>query len=131
MVENILITTIALHDYSSLYETDDKVEKNILVMLKVADFGLVRAIADSPPYTECVCVRWYRAPGEVILKSRHYTAAIDTWALGCIVMELITLFPGKTEIDQMNMVSKIKSDSSGARVASGSPTGAAGWLHVP
>lgn len=35
---------------------------------------------------------WYRAP-ELLLGSRHYTKAIDIWAIGCIFAELITLRP--------------------------------------
>ena len=40
---------------------------------------------------------WYRAP-ELILNSKHYTKAIDMWAIGCILGELLTnnpLFQGK------------------------------------
>lgn len=35
---------------------------------------------------------WYRAP-ELLLGSRHYTKAIDMWAVGCIFAELLTLRP--------------------------------------
>lgn len=39
---------------------------------------------------------WYRAP-ELLLGSKHYTRAIDIFAVGCIFFELLTcapLFPG-------------------------------------
>ena len=42
--------------------------------------------------------RWYRAP-ENILLSRSYTSAVDLWAAGCVMAELIQgrpLFPGKS-----------------------------------
>ena len=35
---------------------------------------------------------WYRAP-ELLLGSRHYTPAIDLWAVGCIFAELLALRP--------------------------------------
>lgn len=46
---------------------------------------------------------WYRAP-ELLLGSKHYTKAVDMWAIGCIFSELMTtvaLFQGK-EKDQKN-----------------------------
>lgn len=35
---------------------------------------------------------WYRAP-ELLLGSRHYTKAVDMWAVGCIFGELLALKP--------------------------------------
>jgi len=35
---------------------------------------------------------WYRAP-ELLLAARHYTKAIDIWAIGCIFAELLTSEP--------------------------------------
>ena len=43
--------------------------------------------------------RYYRAP-ELIFASNKYNEAIDIWAVGCILFELLTrtpLFPGDTE----------------------------------
>ena len=31
-------------------------------LVKIADFGLAREIRSSPPYTDYVSTRWYRAP---------------------------------------------------------------------
>ena len=67
--------------------------------LKIADFGLAR-IVQSPIRTldkdgEVVTI-WYRAP-ELLLGSKHYTRAVDVWAVGCIMYELLALqpaFPG-------------------------------------
>ena len=35
---------------------------------------------------------WYRAP-ELLLGARHYTPAVDLWAAGCILGELLLLRP--------------------------------------
>lgn len=65
-----------------------------------ADFGLAR-IFQSPLRKlsddgEVVTI-WYRAP-ECLLGCKHYTRAIDVFAVGCIFYELMVcaaLFPGK------------------------------------
>ena len=77
---------------------------NILVMgegpergrVKIADLGFARhfcsplkPLADVDPV---VCTFWYRAP-ELLLGARHYTKAIDIWAIGCIFAELVTSEP--------------------------------------
>ncbi|CAN6328945.1 unnamed protein product [Urochloa humidicola] len=78
--------------------------------VKICDFGLSRSVVLSgdaaPPLTPGVATLWYRAP-EVILGSRDYDAGVDTWALGCIMAELLAgapLFPGRSEMDQLNRV---------------------------
>jgi cyclin-dependent kinase 8/11 len=84
---------------------------NILIMgvgqsqpgrVKIADFGLAR-IFQSPLRKLAddgdVVTIWYRAP-ELLLGSKHYNRAIDIWAAGCILGELLLsqpLFPGKDE----------------------------------
>ncbi|KAK4761001.1 hypothetical protein SAY87_005894 [Trapa incisa] len=76
---------------------------NILVMgegeeqgvVKIADFGLARIYQAplKPLYENGVVVTiWYRAP-ELLLGAKHYTSAVDMWAVGCIFAELITLKP--------------------------------------
>jgi len=74
--------------------------------VKIADFGLAR-IFQSPlrPLSDngVVVTIWYRAP-ELLLGAKHYTRAVDIWAIGCIFAELINckpLFPGK-EKDHKN-----------------------------
>jgi len=77
---------------------------NILVMgkgpekgcVKIADMGFAR-LFNSPlkPLAELdpvVVTFWYRAP-ELLLGAKHYTKAIDTWAIGCIFAELLTTEP--------------------------------------
>lgn len=56
--------------------------------------------------TEYVATRWYRAP-EVMLSWKQYTAAIDMWAVGCILAELLgrrPLFPGRDYIHQLQLI---------------------------
>ncbi|KAM0974098.1 hypothetical protein FF1_017346 [Malus domestica] len=76
---------------------------NILVMgdgeeqgvVKIADFGLARiyqAPLKSLSDNGVVVTIWYRAP-ELLLGAKHYTSAVDMWAVGCIFAELLTLKP--------------------------------------
>uniref|UniRef100_A0A1B6CTB7 cyclin-dependent kinase n=1 Tax=Clastoptera arizonana TaxID=38151 RepID=A0A1B6CTB7_9HEMI len=72
--------------------------------IKLADFGLARAISiPIRTYTHEVVTLWYRAP-EILLGARTYTCTVDIWSLGCIFYEMIAikpLFQGDSEIDQL------------------------------
>jgi len=51
----------------------------------------------------------YRAP-EVMLRSKNYGPAVDLWALGAILIELINLspaFPGESELDQLFRIAHV------------------------
>ncbi|KAJ3215293.1 Dual specificity tyrosine-phosphorylation-regulated kinase 1B [Dinochytrium kinnereticum] len=75
-------------------------------VLKVIDFGS-SCFTNEKTYTY-IQSRFYRSP-EVIL-GYPYTAAIDMWSLGCILVELISgepLFSGQTEHDQMSRICDI------------------------
>ncbi|RUP50290.1 kinase-like domain-containing protein, partial [Jimgerdemannia flammicorona] len=73
---------------------------NILVtsegVVKIGDLGLARLFNKplQPLFNgdKVVVTIWYRAP-ELLLGSRHYTKAIDMWAVGCIFGELLALKP--------------------------------------
>ncbi|EST05663.2 Protein kinase domain protein [Kalmanozyma brasiliensis GHG001] len=111
--ENLLITTTGLADYPNLRESQPS-EKDVLVIVKLADFGLARETDSKPPYTEYVSTRWYRAP-EVLLRSRDYSNPVDMWALGTILAELVNLkplFPGHSEVDQVLQICDILGDPS-------------------
>ncbi|KAK4785833.1 hypothetical protein SAY86_002522 [Trapa natans] len=74
--------------------------------LKICDFGLARTTSETDLMTEYVVTRWYRAP-ELLLNCSEYTAAIDIWSVGCILMEIITrepLFPGKDYAQQLGLI---------------------------
>ncbi|XP_036274941.1 cyclin-dependent kinase 11B [Pipistrellus kuhlii] len=100
-----------LHDNWILHR--DLKTSNLLLshagILKVADFGMAREYG-SPlkAYTPVVVTLWYRAP-ELLLGAKKYSTAVDMWSVGCIFGELLTqkpLFPGNSEIDQINKVFK-------------------------
>ena len=62
-------------------------------ILKIADFGLCRLFfeedrANNVQYSHQVATRWYRAP-ELLYGARFYTEAVDIWAAGCIIAEML------------------------------------------
>jgi cyclin-dependent kinase 8/11 len=64
--------------------------------VRIGDLGLAR-LFNKPLHSlfsgdKVVVTIWYRAP-ELLLGSRHYTPAIDMWAVGCIFAELLSLRP--------------------------------------
>jgi serine/threonine protein kinase len=71
--------------------------------LKIADFGLARALSllPIPKYTHEVVTVWYRCP-EILLGCEKYAFPVDCWSAGCIIAEMAALsplFPGDSEID--------------------------------
>lgn len=64
--------------------------------MKTGDLGLARLFNKplQPLFNgdKVVVTIWYRAP-ELLFGSRHYTKAIDMWAVGCIFGELLALKP--------------------------------------
>ena len=73
---------------------------NIMVTSKgevrIGDLGLARLfykpLNSLFSGDKVVVTIWYRAP-ELLLGSRHYTPAVDLWAVGCIFAELLSLRP--------------------------------------
>ncbi|CAL5326846.1 unnamed protein product [Camellia sinensis] len=66
---------------------------------------------------------WYRAP-ELLLGAKHYTSAVDMWAVGCIFAELLTLkplfqgqevkaTPNPFQLDQLDKIFKVLGDNPG------------------
>ncbi len=98
-------------------------------LLKLCDFGLARRmsrvtksanrqgktrtesrlIPTTPPQenlTPKVVSLWYRPP-ELLLNSDFYDFTIDSWAVGCIVAEIllgVPLFKGTSEINQLQTI---------------------------
>jgi len=131
--ENVLVTTTGLFEYRSLSPVaplNSPKEKDVVAIIKLADFGLARETLSPPPYTEYVSTRWYRAP-EVLLFSRDYSNPVDMWALGTIMAELVNLrplFPGSSQIDQIHRICEVLGDPAEHGTDSrGRPLGGGKW----
>ena len=89
--------------------------------VRIGDLGLARVFHKplSSLYSgdKVVVTIWYRSP-DLLLGAKHYTPAIDLWAVGCIFAELLSLRPifkgEETKMDskktvpfQRNQMSKI------------------------
>lgn len=64
--------------------------------IRIGDLGLARLfhrpLASLYSGDKVVVTIWYRSP-DLLLGARHYTPAIDLWAVGCIFAELLSLRP--------------------------------------
>ncbi|CAM9133280.1 unnamed protein product, partial [Ectocarpus sp. 12 AP-2014] len=94
-------------------------------VLKIADFGQTRThtTPQTRSYSHQVATRWYRAP-ELLYGARRrvYGFAVDMWAAGAVVGEMLAgrpLFPGRSDIDQLYKILQV----------TGSPTDE-GWPGV-
>uniref|UniRef100_A0A3Q4HI44 mitogen-activated protein kinase n=1 Tax=Neolamprologus brichardi TaxID=32507 RepID=A0A3Q4HI44_NEOBR len=74
------------------------------LLLKIGDFGLARIV--DPHYShkgylsEGLVTKWYCSP-RLLLSPNNYTKAIDMWAAGCILVEMLTgrmLFAGMSTV---------------------------------
>ncbi|TMW67427.1 hypothetical protein Poli38472_011047 [Pythium oligandrum] len=75
--------------------------------IRLCDFGVARTVQfEGDPLSDYVATRWYRPP-EQELRMDRYSFDADIWSVGCVLMELLTgrpLFPGNTQIDQLNLI---------------------------
>lgn len=116
IIIDILSGLQAMHDYGVMHR--DIKPGNILIdgrgICKICDFGLSRPFArdrngcyvDTLEYTHQISSRWYRAP-EILFGARKYGPAVDMWAVGCILIELLTGMPfckGGSDIEQLVLV---------------------------
>lgn len=78
--------------------------------VKLCDFGLMRSLSSvgeaKQLLTDYVATRWYRSP-EVLVGSTQYSQAIDLWALGCILGEMISGNPIFQGTDSLRQLTKI------------------------
>ncbi|KAI9326423.1 kinase-like domain-containing protein [Zopfochytrium polystomum] len=110
-MKQLLEGTHYLHLNSILHR--DMKTANILVdargTLKIADFGLARALLKSKKdvkYTNCVVTRWYRPP-ELLMGETIYGPAIDMWGVGCVFGEILKRRPilmGNSDLDQLEKI---------------------------
>ncbi len=113
IMQQLLNALYYIH-YNNILHRDMKTS-NVLItkggVLKLADFGLARAMSKGQPqrYTNRVVTLWYRPP-ELLLGERNYGPPIDMWGAGCIMCELWTRKPimqGETEQQQITLISQL------------------------
>jgi glycogen synthase kinase 3 beta len=79
-------------------------------LLKLCDFGSAAKLGQGrPALVAYICSRYYRAP-ELIFGATQYTMAVDLWAIGCVLAEMIRgrpLFPGENGVDQLVEIVKV------------------------
>ena len=108
--EQLLMAIDHMHR-NGIFHRDIKPE-NILIkgdLIKLADFGSCRGVYSRQPYTEYISTRWYRAP-ECLLTDGYYGHKMDLWGVGCVMFEVIALFPlfpGENELDQLQKIHKV------------------------
>ncbi|XP_071989407.1 mitogen-activated protein kinase 4 [Engystomops pustulosus] len=80
------------------------------LVLKIGDFGLARIVDQHYSHkgylSEGLVTKWYRSP-RLLLSPNNYTKAIDMWAAGCILAEMLSgrmLFAGNHELEQMQLI---------------------------
>lgn len=72
--------------------------------LKIADLGSTREPVSH--MTNRICTLWYRAP-ELLLGRDAYSYKVDSWSIGCILLEIKCgkpLFSGESEISQVKEI---------------------------
>ncbi|XP_048112266.1 cyclin-dependent kinase 10 isoform X2 [Alosa alosa] len=105
-----LLKGLAYLHHNFILHRDLKVSNLLMTdkgCVKIADFGLARVYGvPLQPMTPRVVTLWYRAP-ELLLGSKTQTTALDMWAVGCILAELLAhkpLLPGGSEIQQVDLI---------------------------
>ncbi|KGG52239.1 hypothetical protein DI09_19p210 [Mitosporidium daphniae] len=101
ILRQLLDATRLMHDHWIVHR--DLKTSNLLF----TNTGLIGT--PPPALTPVVVTLWYRAP-EILLGAPTYSSPADIWSIGCIFGELLSgrpLFPGTSDIDQINHIFKI------------------------
>lgn len=76
---------------------------------QLCDFGSAKFLLPGEESVSYIATRSYRAP-ELLLDCPSYTTAIDIWAAGCVLCELVlhgkTLFQGSSNMEVLRVISK-------------------------
>lgn len=59
--------------------------------------------------TQEVVTQYYRSP-EILMGSKHYTASVDVWSVGCIFGELLgrrILFQAQSPVQQLELITEL------------------------
>lgn len=89
--------------------------QNVLVnpetgQLKICDFGSAKSLHPNEKSVSYIASRYYRAP-ELMYDCEYYTDAIDIWAAGCVIAEMLLagtpLFPGSTSLNQLFEIMRV------------------------
>ncbi|XP_057450790.1 cell division control protein 2 homolog [Lotus japonicus] len=86
-----ILTGVAYCHANQILHRDLKL-KNLLMdrsknIIKLADFGLARALGDPAQHSQNLGTRWYRAPE--LLFGLPYSTPVDLWSVGCIFGEMV------------------------------------------
>lgn len=109
LIDELLLGLSEMHALGIVHR--DLKPENVLVtasgQVRLADFGLSRREGTTLPSDALVGTLWYCAP-DVLLHNPIIGAAIDSWAAGCIVAEIVCdgkpLFPAHTAHDQIRLL---------------------------
>lgn len=78
--------------------------------LKICDLGSAKMLKPNEQSVSYIASRYYRAP-ELIFDCIYYTTAIDIWAAGCCVAEMLMagmpIFAGSSSIGQLHEIVKV------------------------
>jgi glycogen synthase kinase 3 beta len=79
-------------------------------VLKICDLGSAKKLLPDERSVSYIASRYYRAP-ELILDCTYYTPAIDIWASGCCLAEMLMagmpLFAGASSLAQLSEIVKV------------------------
>ncbi|XP_019415351.1 PREDICTED: cyclin-dependent kinase E-1-like isoform X2 [Lupinus angustifolius] len=112
------VSPTAIREIMLLREiTHENVVKLVNVHINHVDMSLYLAFDYAEHDLYVVVTIWYRAP-ELLLGAKHYTSAVDMWAVGCIFAELLTLkplfqgaevkgTPNPFQLDQLDKIFKV------------------------
>ena len=102
-----------LHDQARIIHTDLKPQNLLLSStnnLVICDFSCAIDVGSKDVQDNNCGTLWYRSPEVLLGTPSNVTCALDMWAVGCIIWEMLTKkpwFPGDSEIDQIFRIFRV------------------------